>query len=720
MKPSVPYPADAHGDALVVLVLTVGQDGSVKAAHASEGAEPFTTVAETAALEWHFTPALRNGAPVAARIRFEVHFVEPPPLPPETPDARIAPADAPVAAAARNGAGEAEKPKQPEPAAAKRQRRIEVTVYGNKPPPGATSLGRAEVRQIPGTFGDPFRAIETMPGVTPIVSGLPFFYVRGAPPGNVGYFLDGIRVPYLYHVGLGPSVIHPGMVDRVDLYPGGYPAQFGRFSGGIVSAETTTPRAELHGEGNIRIFDMGALVETGFAGGRGTALLAGRYSYTAAILSLIAKDIQLDYRDYEARATYDLTPRDRISVMSFGSYDMLSQRQNDITTVLFGSEFYRLDTRWDHRFGPGTTVRTAVTLGFDQTRVPGQPRNQRDNMVDTRIEFSHELSERATLRGGGDVMFEAFRADLRPYADPEDPDTRAFNQLFPPRNDVTVGGWTDVVLKWNDVEVTPGVRVDLYRSGSASAVGVDPRVASRIRVANHVSVLHTLGIAHQPPSFIIPVPGLAIGNLQGGLQTSIQSSAGVEVELPESTTATLTVFDNIFLNMSDTLGVRQSGRGELLADQRSLGNAKGVELYLKRRLTHRLGGYLSYTLSRSTRSVGQEHFLSAFDRTHVANAAVAYNLGRNWRAGTRFTVYTGIPSVPSSNGLAPPPRSANPPRDPAFYRLDLRLEKRWDLSKSVWLAFVAEVLNATAHKEVLLGREIGPVTIPSIGLEGGF
>src|SRR5207302_8535736 len=93
----------------------------------------------------------------------------------------------------------------------------EVIVRGVKVDPGGVSLGRAEVRQLPGAFGDPFRALDALPGVTPIVSGLPCFYVRGAPPGNVGYFLDGVKVPYLFHVGFGPSVLHPGMIDRVDL-----------------------------------------------------------------------------------------------------------------------------------------------------------------------------------------------------------------------------------------------------------------------------------------------------------------------------------------------------------------------------------------------------------------------------------------------------------------------------------------------------------------------
>jgi hypothetical protein len=29
-------------------------------------------------------------------------------------------------------------------------------------------------------------------------------------------------------------------------------------------------------------------------------------------------------------------------------------------------------------------------------------------------------------------------------------------------------------------------------------------------------------------------------------------------------------------------------------------------------------------------------------------------------------------------------------------------------------------MNVTLNKEIVLSREIGPVTIPSIGLEGGF
>src|SRR5689334_21693866 len=68
---TVEYPAEAQGDALVVLAITVNVDGSVRAVRAIEGVEPFASSAIRAAEAWRFEPATRNGRPVAAIIRFE-------------------------------------------------------------------------------------------------------------------------------------------------------------------------------------------------------------------------------------------------------------------------------------------------------------------------------------------------------------------------------------------------------------------------------------------------------------------------------------------------------------------------------------------------------------------------------------------------------------------------------------------------------------------------
>ena len=711
IAPEVMYPDGGKGDHEVVLILVIERDGRVRSVELERGDEPFASVAKQAAASWRFVPATRGGEAVPARIRYAVTFRAPAPV--EEP-AAPAGEGAPTPPVQEPGGPSAPpKPAPPEPEV------LEVIVQADKPPPSVKTMSRAEVRQLPGAFGDPFRAIEAMPGVTPIVSGLPFFYVRGAPPGNVGYYLDGVRVPYLFHAAAGPSVIHPGLVDRVDLYSGGYPARFGRFSGAIVAAETTPPSPDWHGEGNIRLVDVGALVEAPFAGGRGAALVAGRYSYTAAVFSLLSPDIRLDYRDYQARITYAVTPRDRLTLFAFGAYDLLAQEKNDIETVLFGSEFYRVDARYDVSLPGDGRFRWATTWGFDQTRVADQ-RNARDLLWGTRIELTQPVTRGVTLRGGFDLLFDDYKADTAPYGDPEDPDVDAYNRIFPSRVDSAAGAWADMVWQIDPrIEVTPGVRVDLFHSGGSSAVGVDPRLGVRVDITKRARLLSAFGMAHQPPSFIVPVPGLAIANLRGGLQRSLQSAAGLEVDLPLRIAASVTLFNSVFLNMSDTAGVQPPGDDQNQVP-RSLGVSRGVEVYVRRNLTQQLGGFLSYTFSRSTRTIGGEKFPFAFDRTHVLNTALAYDLGRGWRAGGRFTFYSGAPDLDPPTSLPEALQLLDPPRQPSFYRIDWRIEKKWTFGDRLWLAFVAEMLNTTFNKESVGGEEIGPVTIPSLGLEGGF
>ena len=290
--PGVAYPEQALSERFyarveVALLIELDRSGNVVSTmiEALQG-HGFDEAAQAAALQLRFEPALRDGVPVASRIRYRYIF-EPPPVTPvsEQQTPVVLPPRVPAAETAR-------RDEQP----------VEITVQGEQAEPTVVTLQREEVRRTPGALGDGFRAIEVLPGVTPVVSGFPFFFVRGGPPGNVGYVVDGVRVPTVYHVAFGPSVLPPGLVERFDLYPGAYPARYGRFAGAIVSAETTAPRPDLHGEASTRLFDAGAFAESGFAEGRGTILLGGRYSYTAALISLLASNVKADYRDFQTPA----------------------------------------------------------------------------------------------------------------------------------------------------------------------------------------------------------------------------------------------------------------------------------------------------------------------------------------------------------------------------------------------------------------------------------
>jgi TonB family protein len=756
----VVYPTGGSGTAEVVLELVIGTAGEVREARVVDGSEPFASAAVSAARQWNFEPARRGDAAVAARIRFQLRFVEPERAPVPQPEAAPESVSSPPTPALL-----------PAP--------IEVTVAGQRPAPLAQSLTRAEVRQLPGAFGDAFRAIEALPGVTPIASGVPFFYVRGAPPGNVGYFLDGVRLPLLFHVGLGPSVVHPALLSRVDLYPGAYPTRYGRFSGGIVAGEVNEPGEQLWGEWQLRLFDAGAIAEAPFAEGRGHVLLGGRYSYTAYLISLLGKNVRLEYWDYQARASYRLGAADTLGVFVFGSFDYFGQDTRNANDDLFSTEFHRIDLRYRHVANAHSEFSAGLTLGMDRTRVAEQGGAARNRRAQLRSEYVTRLSPSLELRVGADAALDTYNieanldqldgnadAEPPPRLDPNAPvsgelpapapssseasDEEQFRLLFPSRRDEVVGAYGE--LAWDaapGVRVVSGVRSDVYASDGVLALSIEPRVSAEFRIGDRLTLKHGLGLAAQPPSFVVPVAGFEIGGLPGGLQRSVQSSAGVEYRLPEGMTLGLTAFHNVFFNTTDVLSlVRTDDVENLQPDTRTQGQAYGLELLFHRDLTRRLGGFLAYTLSRSLRSTTIGNVPSSFDRTHVLNAALGYDLGHHFRLGGRFMFYTGSPSFETA--LRGAPASSAPPelaggdsssevsrtaagpgsRLPAFHRLDLRIEKRWPFGDAGgFSAVVLEVLNSTLSKEVVSRscdtvrcqeQAIGPVTIPSLSFEGRF
>src|SRR5439155_7966867 len=102
-------------------------------------------------------------------------------------------------------------------------------------------LSQRELTDIPGSSGDPMRTLMVMPGVSAIASGLAYPVVRGTQPAATAYFVDGVRVPQLFHTLVGLSVLHPDFIEKIDFYPGLPPVQYGRLLGGAVDATASRP-----------------------------------------------------------------------------------------------------------------------------------------------------------------------------------------------------------------------------------------------------------------------------------------------------------------------------------------------------------------------------------------------------------------------------------------------------------------------------------------------
>ncbi len=614
---------------------------------------------------------------------------------------------------------------------------------------------------MPGALGDPARFVEAMPGVTPTASGLQSFFVRGAPPETTGYFLDGIPVPALYHIGFGPSVVHPALLDRVEFFPGAAPAAYGRVVGGVIEGDTAAPAREARGEASLRLIDVSAFGESPFGNGRGDALVGGRYGYPGSVLPLFTSTVGLSYWDYQTRVSWNLSDRDRIGAFVFGSHDSLTQNEVNgggvpYTSQLVRTDFHRGDVRYDHAIGAIGTVRVAVTLGHDLAG------NETTNVLDDSARLRTELDLRPAptvrVRAGADVQLDHYTLGASPLS-PGDPTVVPAGLGATPRDDVVVGAHADVSWRITPrVELVPGIRADLFTShridvppmatgiGSPAVQTLSPRISARVTLAPGIASVSSFGIAHQMPGLIVTSPDvtpyLQSPGIEQGLQTSAQASQGVVFALPAAITASSTVFLHHYAGLPDLTApcvVPSSDQSRCVA-QPVDARAYGLELLVRRALTERVTFWIAYTLSRSERqarlpdAAGTLTWIaSEYDRTHVLTVVGAYDLGRRWRFGARVFAYSGRPT--SNSSLGEPLAPYNTVRLPGFWRLDVRLEKSWQVGASGRISFLVEGVNVTLNKEVVdvdctehgpgkldtcKNDPLGPITIPSVGVEGAF
>jgi TonB family protein len=695
----VPYPRGATGDAVVVLSVVVDANGEVTDAVVREGAPPFAEAALAGVRSWRFAPATRDDIAVAARITASVAFHAPliaSPPPPAAPPPR--------ALAAATPAPEAE----------------EIAVRGEREEPSTIHIPRTETRLVAGAFGDPFKVLEALPGTAPWLSGLPYYFVRGAPPETVGYFVDGIRVPLLFHVGPGPSTLAPALVDSVDLFPAAYPARYGRYSGAIIAGETAPPVTDhAHGEFSARIYDASAFGETPYDGGKGTVMAASRYAYTGPLISLIVPDYSLDYWDYQLRATHSLGSAGTLAVFAFGAHDELHYRGQPT----FRIEYHRVDVRLDHPINGGN-VRVAFTFNYDDSLTAGQSDSgstaaQKGPGWRLRTEVDERIAPSARVRAGADIGATMFTVDDYPPIDGVRP-------MVGPHTNVEGGAYADLVWRPSgSVEIVPGFRLDGYMTRDQATWAPQPRLAARVGLLPRLTWISSMGTAHQEPTEAIFVPGKVPYAVSQSSQNSYQFSEGLEVALPSSMRARASGYY-----------ARLLAEHVLGTDATELGESYGLEVFVHRDFTQRLGGFISYTLGRTTGTVDGVTQRASWDRTHVVSVVAGYDLGRNWRVGGRLFLESGRPLPPPACTANCPPAGGTativqPAGDlPSFWRLDLRLEKRWDFSAGRWLAATLECFNTFARAEPT-GDELTPgggiavtyqsaIILPTIGAEGGF
>ncbi|MCE9577865.1 MAG: TonB family protein [Deltaproteobacteria bacterium] len=626
-------------------------------------------------------------------------------------------------------------------------------------------LTRDQLTSVPGTFGDPIRAIQALPGIARSPFGLGVIIVRGSNPDDTGIFIDGHRVPGIFHFLGGPSIINPEFLDSIELYPGGFPARFGRQHGGVVAIETRASKSDgVHGSLAIDILNAAGYVRAPITK-RVSVAVAGRRSYLDGVLALLlpkpkagAQRVVVPvYYDGQARVDVDLGKEGKLSVLGLISSDALkvvnSNPDEQASLKLNAAiDFFRVIGKYTRPLAGDLTLTLSPAFGRDSVAFSGSqaqaagPYSQlavtqntlsyrmrvagrlgKHTYLDSGIDYESRVTNYDVLAAIGDDFRNSFGADL-----PTEQLNRGVSQT-------ALGLHGDVAIDLGKLRLVPGLRVDGYVLSGQTRASIDPRLVAKLALSSMWTGKAYAGVFHQPPQpeafdqrFGNPAIGIERG-LHGGIGAEWQPDRmwHMDVEAYVVRRQNLVAFTNdVVVNEDGTatpVNFRNSGDGWTY----------GFEGMIRRELSERAYGWLTYTFSRSKRRLNNEmgYALNAFDQTHIINAVASYKLGRGWELGARFRLATGLPETQPSGatfdadsggylGVDPGFRTA---RAPYFTQTDVRAEKSW-LFDTWSMGVYLDIQNVFARDNVeaieydYRFRKSAPVTsvpfLPTLGIRG--
>jgi len=649
---------------------------------------------------------------------------------------------------------------------------LEATVEGERDRQelSHTRLGPTELSQTAGSQGDALKVVEDLPGVarTSPIGGGPLV-IRGSNAVDSGVFLDGHPIPLLYHFYALSSTFNSDLIGAIDYLPGNFGVEHGDFTGGIVEVKRRAARDELHGYAKTSLIDAGALLE-GNTGIKGLNFaIAGRRSLVDLVLRSVSSDrfnFTTAPQYYDAQARLDYNPPGSahsfslLALISDDQLGVLIKRPADADPNSSGDAFNEnqfSQVRLRHGYHSGNlSLDTSLFFGTQYTDSRYADRTDaRVNEVQTalRSTASYRFSEVVAGSIGLDVNNDRIHYRARAPANgiPREGDTRDTfrpDQPIVDQPETTADRFNPAV--WSELRLTlfhgftltPGVRLDAfhYTQQQSPSYTVSPRLAARWEIGEAFALKGGAGIYTQGSRGADMTR--AFGNPDLLPQRALQTSFGMELRPVQGVLFTAEGFykrlDNIPVRTDASVVVNGQPVPENL-DNAGVGRIYGAEFLLRKELTDRLFGWISYTLSRSERqnARGQPWRLADYDQTHNVTAVISYKLPRGWQIGGRFRLISGNVYAPvlgsrylaSTDSYVASYGLTNSSRLPPFNQLDIRVDKTWTFDHWTLNVFL-DLLNAYNRRSIesvaysydYANRQYveGLPILPSIGVKGEF
>jgi hypothetical protein len=530
---------------------------------------------------------------------------------------------------------------------------------------------------------DVFRAVMTLPGVTPISDFSSGLYVRGGSPDQNLILLDDIDVYNPNHFGGVFSTFNADAVDKVELMKGGFPAEFGGRMSSVLDVTNRQGNRNYHqGVARLSLISSSATLEGPWSVGDEKGSYMG--SFRRTYLDLLEKVLDLPkyyFYDGHAKLNWDITNYDKVSTSVYLGKDNLEMDVGAKIHLDWGNK--TATSQWVHIFNP-TLFSQFILAGsqfqshFIQSSDNGETFRRINGIDDitlknisnwkvnnsNQVDFGFELKWNKTyLKQTSDYQYDP---NSLPNVVVKAATTSAFIQ----------DAW-DIDSDWT---FQPGLRFNWYKTLSislpsppdASYLDVEPRLSIRRKLGISSNIYASFGQYHQYLTLIsqgestpfdvwMPLDGSLKPGLSNhyilGYKKELSIFFGMDLELYYKTYQNLLEFNPA----TDFTWNNQTGQ---LKDTFFTGKGYtwGSDLMLRNEWNG-LKGFASYTFSKTRRKMNgtninpvtlePEYFYPKYDRTHTINIVENFNISENtgwqlwgadFKVGCNFSYATGQPS----------------------------------------------------------------------------
>jgi hypothetical protein len=592
-----------------------------------------------------------------------------------------------------------------------------------------TFLTQAQVDALPRLGDDSLKAVHRLPGAASNgLSGLA--HMRGGEENETLVIFDGLPLYEPFHLRLMQSpisVLDQRIVDSLDVYAGGFTAEFGDRMSAIVDMRSVHPEADRYYELGLSLFHASSLASGKFSDGRGQWLVSVRRSNLDLVADWLNSDLgEPKYMDGFARVDYAFSDSTRGSIETLLSTDKATV-SNTSGTEQVDAEYRNtylwatLEHDWSERL-KGRTVLSWTGVSSERSggvleegQREGSVDDQRDyDVLGLKLDGSYETgrwlhrfgAEVRALRAHYDyVGHVVFQPD---YPFPGSPAQVIDRQLAPGPSGQHYAVYASSRLRvTDDLTAELGLRWDRQTYSGDSDNQPAPRLNMVWNLDPTTRLRASWGRYEQ-------FQGIEELQVEDGIDTFQRAQradhaiVGLERDLPAGFAIRAELYRKDyrqprlrFETLFDPLSLAPELRWDRVAIAPDSATAKGFELLLTRNSEEPWNGWLSYTWSRALDRTSGVDSLRSWDQAGSASGGVTW-AEAGWQVTVAGIYHQGWPVTPvtlvdTATGPSVVVGRRNAARYADFASLDLRISRDFQLQHGSLNAYL-EVTNALNRK----------------------